>query len=233
MKKRMLTGTVIAMLSLQWMNVSAEPMRHPKPYTPQIDLTKNPGCGVTGLSREQKIDRNRRLAEFYFRSYLEGPKTRKLPDWNMFDCYADDATMNNFALHYPYDRNMSMKAMMVPGRNLALEEMQLYWDDAVKDWGTEANTFVAYPWENGVHFRHLWSGHAKDGKLIQLLELVTILVDDNGKITHVEFDDDRIGSQELVQATKGVNLKDLSPESYTDMIDNATKTRTGKDTKGQ
>jgi hypothetical protein len=38
---------------------------------PLIDITKNPGCGLTGLTPAQKIERNRRLALYYFQASVE------------------------------------------------------------------------------------------------------------------------------------------------------------------
>src|SRR5215469_16065667 len=61
--------------------------------TPTVDLSKNPGCGVKGLSPEEKTKRNIRIAEYWFAAYVEaGMGTEMKHTLDEWDCMADDAT---------------------------------------------------------------------------------------------------------------------------------------------
>ena len=185
-----------------------------------IDLKKNPGCGETGLTREQKIERNRRLAEFYYQGYVEAPKTRRLANFGDFKCWAEGATILAGVLDplgqpksYPGDMNS-----LGGGQT----EIKAYWT-VIPDFGAQPGTFVAYPAENGVMWRQMHGGHTRDGKPVTVWEVCYISVNDAGLITHYETWVDSIGMAKVIELYSGKKMENMTLNDYAKSLGDAAK----------
>ena len=177
---------------------------------PLIDTSKNPGCGVKGLNREQKIERNLNLLKMYFQTYNENVHTGKMLGWSHYGCLADPWTLVPGTFR-PYAQEIKVPANTGDG---GLGEMQAYWE-AIPDLATVPGTFVGHAWEGGAWSRQNWIGHAKkDGRKIELWETELILVNDEGKITRWEFWGDTIGAQDSIMETHGIDIKNLPLKDY-------------------
>ena len=185
-----------------------------------FDLNKNPGCGVTGLSKEQKIERNRNLAEYYYQAYVQGAKTGHLESWSKFNCWADKPTLlvgvlDPFGKPQPYPGNPNS----TQGGDRELQALR----KALPDFGGLPNTFMAYPAENGVMWRQVHGGHDANGKLHTIWEVCYIGVNDAGKITHYETWVDSIGMDKAIKMFSGKSMEGMSPQEYMNEIGKATK----------
>jgi hypothetical protein len=185
-----------------------------------IDIKQNPGCGVKEVTAQARITRNSRIAELLYQSYLEGPKYHYLYNWEHYDCIAKDATGFNW-LMAPLT-TARPRLIGNRDRDLMQKEMKAHWK-VMPDYGAMPGTFAVYAWDGGATFRLVYGGHTADGKLHSTWEVDTILINDEGKITHWEFWNDSLGSDDIVYTVFGKHLLGLPEDQYLDTIKQSAK----------
>jgi hypothetical protein len=183
-----------------------------------IDVTRNPGCGVKYKNKDDKVARNKRLAEYYFTGYLysEQQKHGKHYHWADYDCRAKDATirMGYGLAPEPPELAPAPVATNKPGSRAAQYEQDLM-HDVFPDWGTVPGTLRIYPSENGAYFLMRFGGNTKDGERIEFWETDYIAVSDDGKITHWEGYNDTLAVDRLFRRVIGKGLKEIGTrENY-------------------
>lgn len=190
---------------------------------PDVDVTKNPGCGVKGLTREQKIARNQRLAEYYFQGWSATTMAKHGHQYrfNDHDCFAKDATFRmGFGLQpeppefLGFSLGQKMDSKMAPKAPTPFNKV-------IPDWGTIPGTLRVYPSENGAYFIMRFGGTAPTGERIEYWETDYIVVDDDGKITHWEGYNDTMGVDRLFRVVFGKGVKEVG--SMGGLISEATK----------
>lgn len=175
---------------------------------PLIDIMTNPGCGQTGLTREQKTDRNRRLAYNYVESSHQWPKYRKMYNWSHYGCWAEGAKVR-FGSLSPIARPM----VMPKGADTSSEARgyrRLY-----PDFGAQPETLYVFPFEQGFYYNVVFGGHHKEsGKYQSLWETGLVLVNDAGKITLWDFWNDNTGLSAFAKDLYGIEPADLTLKTY-------------------
>lgn len=172
------------------------------PEKPLIDLTKNPGCGVSGLSSAEKTQRNIRIAQYYYQAFVETKLTgSQKHNWDEFDCIAPNETVLLGVLSQPGAKPMPMagrpspaeaRKLVLEGRSPGQMEMKAV-KKAFPDYGALPGSYrTIAAWEDGVTFMFWFDGTGTDGKHILMWHVVSIQVNDAGRITNYEtFQDTR------------------------------------------
>ncbi|HJT94118.1 MAG TPA: hypothetical protein VJ777_19655 [Mycobacterium sp.] len=194
-----------------------------------IDVTKNPGCGVKGLTSEQKVQRNHRLAELFFQAYVEAPKLGALYSWNRHGCFTPDVALYSW-LSGPEAPPQVGSPMVLDPKFLQNEWKMLR--KAMPDFGVAPGSLKIFPWDEGVTFRMDYAGHTPEGVLHRVWETATILVNDEGRITYWEFWSDTKAFDALFKAAFGLTSDDLktNPQKFGERVMNYQE---GKPTSAQ
>jgi hypothetical protein len=221
--KKMLriTGLGIVLTVVGSLATAAEetgPFAH---YQPVIDVTKNPGCGVEGRSKPEKIEYHRRLAELYFKNFQEDRERGRNWSWWVHDCFDENATVFLGAvdpLGMPVNMGL-MKAAAAQAGVKAPDPSELTGEQrgyftTFPDWKTQDGTLVVIPFEEGAFFRMMYGGTDADGKFHTIWETNLILVDDSGMITHFEMWNDTIGMDGTTRKAFGKGIKDMGMDGY-------------------
>jgi hypothetical protein len=202
----------------------------PPEELPSIDITQNPGCGETGLSRVEKIERNRRLAHIYVQSSHQWPKHRKMYNWNFHECWAEGARVrfgtldplgstNAIAIFNPPEGGDTQGVRPSAGTDApagadANSEARGY-RRLYPDFGAQPESFTVHPFEDGFYYNVSFTGHHKDtGEAQSLWETGLVLVNEEGRITFWDFWDDPIGLASFAKALYGIEPDELTLETY-------------------
>jgi hypothetical protein len=179
-----------------------------------IDVTKNPGCGVYKATAQERIERNAEIAELLFQGYVEGPKRQYLYNWFDYGCVASDATTFNWLMK-PLEapRRIGLPSdIKNPGEGMRTE-MKVHWK-VMPDYGGIPGTFRVFAWDGGAQLRMVYGGHTADGQFHSTWEVDTILINDQGRITHWEFWNDAKGSDDVIYTVLGKHLIGMTMQEY-------------------
>lgn len=200
---------------------------------PAFDLDKNPGCRVTGLTREQKIKRNAKIARYYYEMSAQQVKLNYKYTLADHGCDALDATWLYGTFTPPPAKP---KPVYIPpnpkgpGPEFSSAEtenvIQGEFRAIVKvlpDFAAVPGTLRVIPWDGGVNLSMMYAGTTKDGERLTCWEMVTMLVNDEGLITHYEAWNDPIGAEKIMLLAYGHSFQDVGFGQYWQMIDEATK----------
>ncbi|MET0660025.1 MAG: hypothetical protein ABW110_17920 [Steroidobacteraceae bacterium] len=190
-----------------------------------VDIPHNPGCGMKTDTPQARIERNRRIAEYHFQGFLAAKKLNWL--YTIWDqpCFAKDATIYSWMMGEPLSTAKTKPSYY----NAAIlqKEIVAQWK-VMPDYGIVPGSLVVYPWDGGVQFRYTFEGHTPDGTLHHLWEILTLIINDEGKITHWEFWDDVVGTNDITKVVVGKDilamLKDRrTGDAYTHSFDRVIK----------
>lgn len=185
------------------------------PAVAEVDVTKNPGCGVRVQTTEEKIERNAKIGEFIYQAYLEAPKRQYLYNWFDYGCITGETTTFNWLMK-PGDSPVTFGPGPLVGDGMRTE-IERHWK-VMPDYGAVEGTFKQYVWDGGVTLRYVYAGHTADGKRHSTWEIDTILISDEGYITHWEFWNDTLGSDDIIFTVTGKHLLGLSMQEYIQLI---------------
>jgi hypothetical protein len=189
---------IIAALALSACSSETDPVIH---YQPTLSITQSPGCssqsiGFAGMTPAEKIAYTRVLAEFYFLNQQQAAASRKNYGWGRWNCLDADAT----ALIGGLDpTGIPVKLVDLPatfGRQLPLlpinnstelSKLQQAYFDKLPDWRPLDDSLVVIPFDEGVFFRFIYTGHDVSGQEYKMWQSMLALVGDEGKISHVEI----------------------------------------------
>lgn len=194
-------------------------------YNPDIDLNKNPGCGVKGLSREEKTKRNIRMAEFFFKSYVQagGVGNSMQHEWSEYNCWADGAKFilgpymppPTKPLVMPTGEKLSDEAalkLVRDGKSGGQNEFRL-WKKVYPDLGAVPGTFrIIGAWDGGVTWTMSYAGTEETGARYTMWEVDSVRVNDEGRVTQYEFWDDTIGFNVGMLRVTGKTIDDLKKD---------------------
>lgn len=196
----------------------------------KFDFTKPPRCGVKGLSREEKIERNVRLAEWYYQIYLDSAHRDTLRyTWSGpvggTDCFGADSSMIIGIFKY-MDKMPPGGVFMRPkptpeqieaerklwkeGRAPAQLELKM-WKSKYPDYTMVPGSFrVISVWEDGVSFILDTVGTSKvDGHKLAYWEQNTFLLNEDGYIWHYDEVADTRGVDEGLRHGWGKGMEDF------------------------
>lgn len=175
-----------------------------------IDIKENPGVGVTGLPKEAKVERNRRLAYLYVQSSYEWPQHRKMYNWAYHGCFTSE-TRIRFGSLDPLGRP---HAFQMPAGTDTSSEARGY-RRIYPDFGAQPETLTVHPFEEGFYYNVTFTGHHKDtGNAQSLWETGLVLIDEAGRITLWDFWNDNVGLAAFAKDLYGIEPEDLSRETY-------------------
>ncbi|MET0984782.1 MAG: hypothetical protein ABW034_05170 [Steroidobacteraceae bacterium] len=203
--------TIVASLSVgAALTLGAGPRAHADDDVP-VDVTQNPGCGVTLKTKEEKIARNKRLAQYYFQGW--NSETMKQHDrqyrFEDHDCFASDATFRmGFGLE-PEPPEFVKVPYRRPSDRPPPKASDSPFMKALPNWGTVPGTLRIVPWENGCYFIMRFGGNTPSGERIEFWEVDLIEINDAGKITHWEGYNDTLGVDRLFRVAFGKSVKEL------------------------
>jgi len=101
-------------------------------------------------------------------------------------------------------------------------EIALHWR-VMPDYGAVKGTFNQYAWDGGTTVRFVYAGHTADGKVHSTWEIDTILINDDGQITHWEFWNDTHGADDIIYTVTGKHLIGLTMQQYGQLIQDTAK----------
>lgn len=196
-----------------------------------FDLTKNPGCGVKGLTVAEKIKRNVNVAEFYHQSYAAMENdTINRHDWSEYDCMADGATFvvgvymppPAKPISFPKSSSAEEARRLVHEGNAGSQKEVRMWKKVYPNLRAVPGTFrVITAWEGGVNWAMAFDATAKDGEHIFYWEINTILINNEGKITHMDCWDDGYGVANAWKKVTGKSFDEIkqNPSVYFKSLD--------------
>lgn len=192
---------------------------------PLIDITKNPGCGISGLSEQEQIERNRRLALYYFQASVEEAERGHKYTLASQGCVPDDG--KSTWLYGSFMRPPANPSIVTSGHEDEAEFIQdesRAWHTVYPDFGAVPGTLRVIPYKGGVFFSLLYAGTSKSGERVAFWEVVNQLVDENGKVYHYECWNDSEGMERAFQIAFGRSFLGMTLPEYFKMItDTLTK----------
>lgn len=190
-----------------------------------IDITKNPGCGLQGLTKEQKIARNTRLAKFYFQASVEEAERDYKYTLAHYGCNAPNSTWLYGAFTPPPAKprvppvESEENAEATSGEEKMIQMESKAWRTVFPDWGAVPGTFrLIAAWEGGLSLSLMYGGHTKSGEYVEFWEVVTMLVNDEGQVTHYECWNDTLGMEKAFQIVFGKSFRGVDFETYFQMV---------------
>lgn len=196
----------------------------------KFDVTKNPGCGVKAKTREEKIKRNVNIAEFYHQSYAAMENdTINRHDWTEYDCMAPGATVvvgvymppPAKPISFPMPSGEEARKLVKEGNSGSQKEVRM-WKKVYPNLRAVPGTFrVITAWEGGVNWVMAFDGTSKDGETIFYWEVNTILVNEDGRITHMDCWDDGQGVANAWKKVTGIPFEEIkkNPAVYFKALD--------------
>lgn len=188
------------------------------------DVTENPGCGKTGLTKEQKIARNYAMAKHFHQIYATGVSRQSekyIFNMNSFGCFAKDMVMVG-RLFDPKLTAAQAAANAGPPKDrdffftgelrTSLEFVPDLAAVPEADGG-----FVAFPSENGVTLNVVWEGHYKNrstDRPYQYWETYHWKINDAGQITEWWLWSDTLRLQDFMRTFTGdpaLNFVSMTP----------------------
>lgn len=193
---------------------------------PLIDVERNPGCGVKMASRQERIERNRRMALYYFEASVETARRDYKYTLARQGCVPNDQPSKWLygAFTPPPSNPFVVAASGAKGSEEKLIQREnKAWRTVFPDLGATPGTLRIIPYDGGVYFSLLYSGHSKKGEAVAFWEVVNMLVDDNGKIYHYECWNDTAGMDRAFQIAFGETFLGLSLQRYHELIEERLK----------
>ena len=199
--------------------VASLPGRLIKTTEPLIDVTKNPGCGVTGLSPAQKVERNRRLALYYFQASVETARRDYKYTLASQGCVPDDGkSMWLYGAFTPPPAEPTMVDVGKGNEGQFIQNESRAWRSVFPDFGAVPGTLRVIPYEDGVFFTFMYAGTSKTGEKVEFWEVVNQLVNENGKIYHYECWNDTAGMERAFQIAFNTSFRGMTLEKYFELI---------------
>lgn len=188
---------------------------------PLIDVTKNPGCGEVAYSPEAKVDRNRRLALYYFQASVEESERKFKYTLASQGCTprSGKSTWLYGSFTPPPARATIVEAKASKGGEDFVQRESRAWRSVFPDMGAVPGTLRVLPNEDGVFFTFKYAGTTKSGQKIDFWEIVNMLVSDQGEIYHYECWNDTAGMEKAFQIAFGRSFKGMSLPEYFGLIE--------------
>ncbi|MET0658868.1 MAG: hypothetical protein ABW110_12000 [Steroidobacteraceae bacterium] len=193
-----------------------------------IDTSKNPGCGVKENSDEKKTARNIRIGKFFIQSYYDLPKNSLKYSLDSYRCYAAKSTVHGGTFDPPPAVSKPRDPALDPfsGENFAKNEVEA-WKKSVPDVRAQRGAARLIAWDSGAFVSYQVVGKAKTGEPIKFWEVVLMLIDDEGKITHYEFWDDTVGIGKALPVIVGKSLEEMQKlKAYSEAIESEAAEKT-------
>jgi hypothetical protein len=202
----------------------------------KFDFTKAPRCGVKGLSREEKIERNVRMAEYIYQIYVDAAKHDTLrytysgPIGGV-DCFDDGGSiimgLAKTLAGMPRD-GFFLTPKRTPqqiederkqwegGRSVLQLEIKML-KSKYPDWSAVPGSFrIVSAWEDGVSYiLELGGTNKADGYQWKFWEMNTFLFNDEGRVWHYDEVIDTRGFEEGIHRGWGKRMDEFS---YMEMI---------------
>lgn len=186
---------------------------------PLIDVTQNPGCGISGLSDQEQIERNRRLALYYFQASVEESSRDHKYTLASQGCVPKDG--KSTWLYGSFMRPPSNPSIVKSGNEEEakfIQDESRAWHTVFPDFGAVPGTLRVIPYKGGVYFSLLYAGTSKSGEHVEFWEVVNQLVDEDGRIYHYECWNDSAGMERAFQIAFGRSFLDMTLPEYFKMI---------------
>lgn len=188
---------------------------------PLIDVTKNPGCGQLSYSPQERIDRNRRLALYYFQASVEEAERKFKYTLASQGCQpkSGKSTWLYGAFTPPPARQTVVEMKVNKGEEDFVQRESRAWHAVFPDMGAVPGTLRVLPNEDGVFFTFKYAGTSNSGEKIEFWEIVNMLVNDEGEIYHYECWNDTAGMEKAFQIAFGRSFKGMSLPEYFGLIE--------------
>jgi len=191
-------------------------------YEP-VDLTQNPGLGIRLDTSEEKIERSLRVARWYYQAFQDAAKLDwthtfgEHPEW-----YAPNSTVFWGEFTPPPAQPFPAAALFDPTASADDVPMAVHEGRATRKklpgYGTVDGSFRAQPWENGVTFSMTHGGATPSGERIDLWEVNTFLIDDDGLLVHWDNWVDTAALDRLFIVLYDTPLAEVTFAKYPEMI---------------
>jgi hypothetical protein len=211
--------TAIAAAALATLTAAAAEPGYFEPNAQSIiDIKADPGCGVKNLTAQQKIERNRKLAQLFFQSYVEAPTLQRLYGWQYHRCWADTIRMRAATFTPDQIKTETQMGANDAATDLGLTELRNIWK-VMPDWKAIPGSLHITAYENGATFSLRYGGHTADGKFHDAWELDIFEINDSGKINYYEFwsaPPQKI--EKFAELVYGRNSESLGAQGYGEVI---------------
>lgn len=175
--------------------VAAPPLTH---YQPAMDITKDKTCSEIPHTAAERVAHNRKLAELYFLNLQHDRENGRNYGWygelvnhatpGPDRCVAAGATALAGAFDPLSEPQPMPQAPASEKRDpTMLSGEQRAYFATYKDWKSLPGTLAVLPYENAVYFRFGYDGHDPKGNRNTQWEVDLLLVNDQGKITHIDM----------------------------------------------
>ena len=207
----------------------------------QYDYSKAPKCGVKGLSREEKLERNVRVAEYYYQNYRDAEKRDTILRKQVPDCFADGTSIIMGIFKYmakmPEFDGIYIKPALTAAQKEAErkalaegragEQLEIkMWKSKYPDFAAVEGSFrVIAAWEDGVEFILDFKGTNADGYTMNYWEHNTFLFNDDGLIWRWDEVADTLGVDMGLRKGWG---KGMSEFPYLEVLQSMDKKPKGK-----